>query len=59
MGKIFQITRAFWVKLSILVSNFLYSLFPAPTTEKDAFPKNLRLKKDAFPSWMFGLKVYR
>ena len=48
MGKIFQIPRMFWVKLSILASNFLYSLFPAPTTEKDAFT-----------SWMFGLKVYR
>ena len=59
MGKIFQILEMFRVKLSILASNFLYSLFPAPTTEKDAFPKNLRLKKDAFPSWMFGLKVYR
>ena len=38
MGKIFQIPRTFWVKLSILTSSFLYSLFPPPTTEKDAFP---------------------
>lgn len=59
MGKIFQISKTFWVKLSILASGFLFSLLPPPTTEKDAFPKNLRLKKDAFPSWMFGLKVYR
>lgn len=52
MGKIFQIFMKFRVKLSIFASDFipsaLCSLLPPPTIEKDAFP-----------SWMFGLKVYR
>ena len=48
MGKFFQIPWALGVKLSILTSGLLFSLLPPPTTEKDAFPKNLGPKKDAF-----------
>ena len=34
MGKIFQISKEFRVKLSIFASGFLYSLFPAPIAER-------------------------
>ena len=34
MGKIFQIPRTLWVKLSIFTSGFLSSLLPPPTTER-------------------------
>ena len=34
MGKFFQIPRTFGVKLSILVSVFLFSLLPPPTIER-------------------------
>ena len=48
MGKIFQIIMKFRVKLSIFASDFIPSALCSLLQPQNAFPKNLKPKKDAF-----------